>query len=1065
MSQTSNITKNPSFNDGPSPSIPLLAHRFIVAIQDLNPELTTRLRENLPDFIEIADIRDLTKNECPQIVFKQIYDTPPPAKNATTAPSYLIFAKPDAAIQARWIESGATGCYDLETYDYPALAKLLAAHAKTSVATTEDHDNQKLTATFKWNASLKITQWTESAKRLFGYDSNDAIGKVLDDWFFPAEDIRSVLTAAAATGELSLRLRFSCRVRCRDGSLLRSHWHVRSIAKDGENSPHFHGTCQVTALVSEFLPRKGAETALNESRIDHDNEHGLWDHRLANDTLFWSPSIFKRFGWFYGKTTPSPRLFIERVHWQDRRRLKRLYLDCVRGRSSEFTTIYRIQDAQNKWRFYQANVRSIADKDHPAHRRIVGSDFDITLYVDTAEELKFAKLTVDSSNAGVLWVNNEGKITYCNHAAETLLQYSSSEFSNLDFRKIDPDLFARSTESRPDPSPTRQTKYERKSGEILEVEVDSRTVDNCGETILILYVRDISQRKSIEREIASLNRDLEQRVMDRTKELASANQRLRQEVQVRVAAEEQISHQREFLSYLLEKLPIGVYVKEAERDFSITIWNAEMERLFRTSKTRILEQNLSDVFDDPILVNLLDDTRRQEIGSRAIMPRLKGQSTEATPFVADITRAPIHNQRGKLIAMVGIVQDVTERINSENRLISAFKELEDSKAKLEQSNLEIRKGIEKAKKLAIAAQASNRAKSYFMSNISHELRTPLNSIIGLTQVMLEKTYGNLNDKQIEHLELIEENGTHLESLITDILDLSKIELGKLTLSFDAIELAQIAEASIKIVKQQATAKNVKCSLNAEETTIEADPRRVRQVLINLLENAIKFSPTDSEVTIRILKSNSNYITIEVRDHGIGIDPSDFERVFQPFSQIDNRLARQYEGTGLGLAIVHKLIELHGGSISVESELGQGSIFSIRLPIAQPKAENNDTIFHIQESDADQRIVAVVDENKRSARLTCQVLADCGYRNVTSTSPDELLANAPKIFPKLVLVDLATARNTGSDWIFQLQKQRNWEMTTWIALSTLNTPSERQFASQARFTRFLAKPISKSEIDS
>ena len=1045
----------------------------LIGVQNLPRDLAAYLREELPDTTEIADVRDFGEDENPKALFRFIDDlnAKPIGKNSIL-PCYLIFPSSNPPHLTKWIEWGATGCYDLESYTSRSLARLLSAHAKSALLIFADPNSQRLTATIEWNTSLKITRWPASAENLFGFRKSETLGKPISDWLFPAEDIRSILTTAATTGEPSLgHLKFSCRTRSFDGSLLRSHWKVTPTTESVNGSPRFRGICQVPALAGEFLPKTGFGAIQNDSEIIEDNDHGLWDHQLSSNKLFWSPSIFKRLGYLYREINPNPGSFLNRVHRDDRARLKRAYIDCARGRSEKFSAIYRIRDDNGLWRFYQANAHTISDASTPNRRRIVCSDFDITRYVDTAEELKFAKLTIDNSNCGVLWINQAGRIIYSNKAAESLLQYSSSELFALDYKDIDPDLvppsekFIKGIKRKLGP---RESTYRRKSGELLDVEVDTRYIDNSGETILALYLRDISRRKSTEREIATLNKDLEKRVRNRTRELGLTNEKLVQEMKERISAEEQISQQRAFLAYILERLPVGIYVKEGERDFNLSIWNAEMERLFQTKKSQILGKNIQDVFDDPILVSLLGDMRKQDIHSRAIMPRLKGVSGEAIPFVADITRTPIYDRKGKLIALVGIVQDVTDRINSENRLISAFNELEISKAKLEQSNKEIRKGIEKAKDLAMAAQESNQAKSYFMSNISHELRTPLNSIVGMTHILLEQVYGDLNDKQVDYLSLIEENSKHLQNLITDILDLSKIELGKLNLRFDTTSLKQIAEASLKIVSQQATANEIHCQLEAKsEVEIEADPRRLRQVIINLLGNAVKFSSNRSEVNLRIQQLNSDCATIVIEDQGIGIDPADLDTIFLPFSQIDNRLSREFEGTGLGLAIVNKFVELHGGSVGVKSKIGQGSTFTIRLPARHPTREQSESacesIADIQHDDTSLRSAIIVDENETSALHTQQALKEYGYEQVIIAYPKEVAAYNHHVSPEVTLVDVTTLKNHGSEWINQARSNRKWNTTQWFAISSLDMPQERDFAKRSEFVGFLPKPITKHEI--
>ena len=523
----------------------------------------------------------------------------------------------------------------------------------------------------------------------------------------------------------------------------------------------------------------------------------------------------------------------------------------------------------------------------------------------------------------------------------------------------------------------------------------------------------------------------------------------------------------EFLANAVEQLSIGVYVKETVQDKVFTVWNAQMAQLFRIQKERIIGKRLEDAFSDPLLRTILGDADSTHARSRAIVPRSKLDGKPYSNFIADIIRTPIKDSDGQTVAIVGIVHDVTDRIQSENRLVSAFNELEVSKEKLEQSNLEIRKGIEKAKKLAVAAQASNRAKSVFLSNISHELRTPLNSIVSLTNALLEGTFGPMNLKQSEYLEIVADSGKHLEALITDILDLSKIELGKLNLKFAKVFPEDTARASIKIVQQQAQAKNVDCQMKIDPAirAIDVDPKRLKQILLNLLFNAIKFAEPNTSVQLNISKRDSDeIIDFQIIDQGIGIKNSDIDRIFMPFTQLDDSLSKQYEGTGLGLAIVSKLIELHGGGFSAASEVNKGSVFTVSLPVEQDSFVSDQEKRGLVELIGGQlsgSLVLIIDENERLAdRARRDVLAH-GFDLAIITMPTELSAYYDHLSPTTVIADLATLNNHGSDWIDQASGHDLWRNTRWIAISSLDIPANRTRAASLGFDTFIPKPLTKS----
>ncbi|HEX5863863.1 MAG TPA: ATP-binding protein, partial [Casimicrobiaceae bacterium] len=234
----------------------------------------------------------------------------------------------------------------------------------------------------------------------------------------------------------------------------------------------------------------------------------------------------------------------------------------------------------------------------------------------------------------------------------------------------------------------------------------------------------------------------------------------------------------------------------------------------------------------------------------------------------------------------------------------------------------------KGRQLGIASQH----KSEFLANMSHELRTPLNAIIGFSEVLAERMFGEVNEKQAEYLADILESGRHLLSLINDILDLSKIEAGRMELEPSDFDLPSAIENTLILVRERAQRRAITLQRTVDERvgTIQADERKVKQVLLNLLSNALKFTPEGGRIDVAA-GVRDGVAEISVTDTGVGIAPEDQEAVFEEFRQV-GRAAQKVEGTGLGLAISRKFIELHGGRIWVTSEVGKGSTFAFTLPL-------------------------------------------------------------------------------------------------------------------------------------
>ncbi|HVG37084.1 MAG TPA: ATP-binding protein, partial [Thermoplasmata archaeon] len=230
-------------------------------------------------------------------------------------------------------------------------------------------------------------------------------------------------------------------------------------------------------------------------------------------------------------------------------------------------------------------------------------------------------------------------------------------------------------------------------------------------------------------------------------------------------------------------------------------------------------------------------------------------------------------------------------------------------------------------------EAASQHKSEFLANMSHELRTPLNAIIGFSEVLSEKMFGDVNDKQAEYLQDILESGRHLLSLINDILDLSKIEAGRMELEQAEFDLPQAIQNALTLVRERALRRGIALHdvIDDRVADIRADERKVKQVILNLLSNAIKFTPEGGRIEVRAMPADGT-IEVSVTDTGVGIAPEDQETVFEEFRQVGTA-DKKAEGTGLGLALSRKFIELHGGKIWVQSEVGRGSTFTFTLPVS------------------------------------------------------------------------------------------------------------------------------------
>jgi signal transduction histidine kinase len=229
-------------------------------------------------------------------------------------------------------------------------------------------------------------------------------------------------------------------------------------------------------------------------------------------------------------------------------------------------------------------------------------------------------------------------------------------------------------------------------------------------------------------------------------------------------------------------------------------------------------------------------------------------------------------------------------------------------------------------------EAASRHKSEFLANMSHELRTPLNAIIGFSEVLDDRMFGELNEKQAEYVRVVLNSGRHLLSLINDILDLSKVEAGRMELELGSFSLRLALENALTLIHDRAARHGLRVELTVDETLgdVVGDERKLKQVLLNLLSNAVKFTPDGGRIEVRAMPADGT-VEVSVTDDGVGIAPEDQEAIFEEFRQVGTDYARKREGTGLGLALARKFVELHGGRLWVKSEIGRGSTFTFTIP--------------------------------------------------------------------------------------------------------------------------------------
>ena len=447
--------------------------------------------------------------------------------------------------------------------------------------------------------------------------------------------------------------------------------------------------------------------------------------------------------------------------------------------------------------------------------------------------------------------------------------------------------------------------YIRKDGSRFPAVVSVTALRDDGNAIIgyLLIGTDNTARKEMEEErlkanekLKNLNERLESLVKERTTELEDAYRKL--------------SVSMERYEATIEAARIGTWdwnTQTGEIDFNerwAEIVGYRLEELAPISiQTWTNLTHPDDLIQSSTLLEKHFNGESKEYEFESRMKHKNGQYV----WVLDTGKVLTRMTDGKALRMLGTHTDVTQ------------------KKKLQESEI-----------ARIAADSANMAKSDFLANMSHELRTPLNSVIGFSEVLQDELYGPLNEKQQKHVKNIQINGKHLLSLINDILDLSKVESGKMELDLSTFSLLESLKESQMMLREKA----MKCGIEIQphfgpeaDISIVADQRKLKQIMFNLISNAVKFAKSGGHVHVRA-RIDGDFIEITVVDTGIGIKEEDLPKLFQAFTQLESVYTKEFQGTGLGLSLTRKLVELHGGRIWAESEYGKGSRFCFTLPILQ-----------------------------------------------------------------------------------------------------------------------------------
>jgi PAS domain S-box-containing protein len=506
------------------------------------------------------------------------------------------------------------------------------------------------------------------------------------------------------------------------------------------------------------------------------------------------------------------------------------------------------------------------------------------------------------------------------------------------------------------------------------------------------------------------------------------------------------------------------YYNEASNQFTLNTWSEDVMKECRITKPQTLYHlNKTGVWGEvvrqrtPIIINDFQSPNPLKKGypkGHALLYRFM-----TTPVIIE----------GKVEAVIGVANKSSDYDDSDARQLTLLMDSVWNIADRKRAEEELRKTKE-------AAEAANRAKSEFLASMSHELRTPLTGVLSLSEALIEEAYGSLNEKQLKALRSVESSGQHLLNLITDILDLSKIEAGQMELQIGKCSLSDICQSALQLTKGMANKKRhkVSFSMNPASISIDADPMRLKQMLVNLLSNAVKFTPEGGNITLEVRGDQAGHILcLSVKDTGIGIAPEMFHKLFKPFVQLDSSLSRRYSGTGLGLSLIRRMAELHGGSVTLESEVGKGSCFTISLPWKTSAPDMPDDsedktsgavsdrrVIHTSEA-----LILLVEDNEVNISLYLDYLESKGYRVAVGRTGREGVEKAAAFQPDLILMDIQMPDMDGLEAMRILRADTNPKIasTPIIALTSLAMPGDREKCIDSGADDYLSKPVHLSDL--
>ncbi|PSR17988.1 hypothetical protein C8255_09700 [filamentous cyanobacterium CCP3] len=763
---------------------------------------------------------------------------------------------------------------------------------------------------------------------------------------------------------------------------------------------------------------------------------GSWEFNLHTYAIDWSAETYRIFGRAAEAGPPTFAEFLEYVHPADRAQIEQK-TQAVLDLGQAFEAKYRLCHPDGKLHYVLSRAE-LVHQDNGQPLALVGTVLDISELKQVEAQLRYSRAALAEAQRMVHLGSWELDVL------TQKLTWSDELFRILGFDPSDPEpAYAEHFNHFPPEDRDRLQQYlNRAIQEGTPYEIELRFVRPDG-TLVYLEARGSVKRNAQGQVVKVFGTALD--ITDRK------------------LAELERQKLSERLSLALKSGAIGCWEWDIQQN--TIFWDERMYELYGLSGADFgAAANATWAYEFWADKVHPDDLPAAE---RLLQQAVLGQATYDPEFRVLHADGSLHHikaygevhrdSEGNPKSMIGVNFDISEQHAALRERQQAEERLQHINERLVLTNAEL--------------DRATRLKDEFLASMSHELRTPLNAILGMAEGLKEHVFGPINDGQSQALSTIERSGLHLLDLINDILDLSKVEAGKLELEPVAVNVKQLCESGLSFVRQMAFSKSIGLSLESLPSMpdIAMDERRIRQVLINLLSNAVKFTPAGGQVTLKAeveaqgsKSACSNILKLSVTDTGIGIAPDNVARLFQPFVQIDSSLSRQYTGTGLGLALVRKMVELHGGSVSVTSEVNQGSCFTITLPYLSETGLNVPVspAAPAQPLDASNTCVLVVEDSAEAADILARYLQEQGLDAIVCSSGDRVMQEVVQAQPALIILDILLPDRSGWDVLRQLKASPQTQAIPVIVVSVVD---ERSYGLSLGASDYLVKPVTRQRL--